>query len=422
VRPGTGGTETVAYAYDRADRIRSAGDATFTVDANGNITSRTTPLATETFTYDQANRLTGVSIAGVPVMTYAYDGDGNRRSAGVVVGLGNTIDVNRPLPVVLSETGTQLSYVWGHGSTHAQSASVTVEGRPIQQLDVYHADGLGSVRAVTNGDGTVIQTYRTDEFGVPILADSLGTSLQPFQYAGEQRDLVTSFVYLRARYYAPEIGRFMGRDPFAGLTPSPQSLNRYSYARNNPTSYRDPSGLCEDPGGPGVRFCIERFIRQGSVGMIFAGDNRGPDSNGGTYRLRQFIWLDPFRESHVAGQTIVLGGIYRGPGVIETCTAKKSKVLAGNVVNTVCAATIGFLPFLAPPLGYHLEIVDTGSAAFVRQFFGTGFPAIEVWRYEGLGTEPQPVFYDPGSDRPLDLYDPRLIFEPAGGGGGELAP
>jgi hypothetical protein len=170
-----------------------------------------------------------------------------------------------------------------------------------------------------------------------------------------------------------------------------------------------------------VRFCIERFIRQGSVG-IFKGDDRGPDPNGGTYRLRQFIWLTPFRESHVVGTTVVLGGLYEGSGVLETCTAAKSRVLSGNVVKSVCAATLGFLPFLAPPLGYHLEIVDTGSSAFVRQAFGTGFPAIEVWRYSGLGTEPQPVFYDPGSDRPLDLYDPRVIFDPGSGGGGEFAP
>jgi RHS repeat-associated protein len=242
------GSETTDYGYDRADRIQAAGATTYNVDANGNIVSRSGLLGPDTFVYDQANRLTQSSLAGQRIVRYSYDGDGNRTSKGVVVGLGYTLDVNRALPVVLSATGN--SYVWGGNLTHARGplGSVTVEGNAVPlQLGVVHPDGLGSVRALTSEDGSVFQTYRTDEFGVPILSDSLGASLQPFQYTGEQRDVETGFIYLRARYYAPEIGRLVGRDPFAGLTPSPQTLNRYTYARNDPTTYRDPSGLCEDP-------------------------------------------------------------------------------------------------------------------------------------------------------------------------------
>jgi hypothetical protein len=52
------------------------------------------------------------------------------------------------------------------------------------------------VRALTDAGGAVVQTYRTDEFGVPTLVE--GTSAQPFQYTGEQRDQETGLVYLRA--------------------------------------------------------------------------------------------------------------------------------------------------------------------------------------------------------------------------------
>jgi RHS repeat-associated protein len=106
---------------------------------------------------------------------------------------------------------------------------------------VYHADGLGSVRALTDAAGAVVQTYETDEFGVPGL--SQGTRGQPFGYTGEQRDGETGFVYLRARMYDPALGRFLQRDPFAGLMGAPLSLNRYGYVENNPVNLTDPSGL-----------------------------------------------------------------------------------------------------------------------------------------------------------------------------------
>ncbi len=176
-------------------------------------------------------------------MSYSYDGDGNRRSKGVVVGLGYTLDVNRALPVVV--TDVENKYVWGASLTHARGplGSVTVEGNTVPlQLGVVHADGLGSVRALTSEDGSVFQTYRTDEFGVPITTDSLGASLQPFQFTGEQRDLETGFVYLRARYYAPDIGRFMTRDRWPGIRNVPLTLNRDSYVGNNPVRFVDASG------------------------------------------------------------------------------------------------------------------------------------------------------------------------------------
>lgn len=110
-------------------------------------------------------------------------------------------------------------------------------------VEVYHTDGLGSVRATTNAAGTVTQTYQTDAFGVP--AATQGSSTQPFGYTGEQRDGETGFVYLRARMYDPQIGRFLQRDPFAGGLYTPLSLNRYSYVLNNPVKLIDPSGLYE---------------------------------------------------------------------------------------------------------------------------------------------------------------------------------
>jgi RHS repeat-associated protein len=71
-----------------------------------------------------------------------------------------------------------------------------------------------------------------------------GTSTHPFQYTGEQRDGESGFVYLRARMYDPQVGRFMSRDDVFGAPESPSSLHRYAYVGNNPVNLTDPSGHC----------------------------------------------------------------------------------------------------------------------------------------------------------------------------------
>ena len=61
-------------------------------------------------------------------------------------------------------------------------------------------------------------------------------------FTGEQRDPETGMYYLRARYYDPEIGRFITRDTWPGDQQRPMSLNKYMYAEGNPVVFVDPSG------------------------------------------------------------------------------------------------------------------------------------------------------------------------------------
>jgi RHS repeat-associated protein len=153
---------------------------------------------------------------------------------------------------------------------------------------VYHTDGLGSVRALTDASANVTQTYQTDEFGVPIASGTQGSSTQPFSYTGKQADTENGLSYLRARMYDPTTGRFMQRDTFRGGATGPATLNRYSYGLNSPTTLTDSSGLCSDPGGPGIRYCLEAFIPEPSIGP-FVGDNRGPTAADGSFRMRMDI-------------------------------------------------------------------------------------------------------------------------------------
>ena len=232
---------TTAYTYTKADHLLTAGPVTVTVDQNGNLTRRLGGSVDDTFVYDQANRLVRATIveSGTPVVTtYTYDGDGRRVT--IASGAATTRyvhDLNRRLPVLLDD-GTR-SYVWGVPISN-QGLVYAVDRTP--SLLVYHANGRGSIVSLTDGSGTVTQTYLTDEFGVPTVIDGTVGFSQPFLFTGEPYDDETNLLYLRARYYHPELGRFISRDDFAGRSRDPLSLNRFIYTGNNPTSWADPSG------------------------------------------------------------------------------------------------------------------------------------------------------------------------------------
>jgi len=59
----------------------------------------------------------------------------------------------------------------------------------------------------------------------------------------KERDLETGLDYFINRYYSSTQGRFTGADPMGGHTEDPQTLNRYTYVRNNPGVLTDPKGL-----------------------------------------------------------------------------------------------------------------------------------------------------------------------------------
>jgi RHS repeat-associated protein len=219
---------STSYTCDRADRIKTAGGTTYGFNPNGDVTAR----GTDSFVYDQADRLTSATI-GATASTYVYDGDGKRFSSTT----GGTTtryvyDVSDGLPTVL-DVGTR-KYVWGPGGL-----AYTTDTTTGNVVAIYQSDGLGSVRALTDATGAVVQTYRTDAFGIPTATQ--GTNPQPFGYTGEQVD-PTSLVYLRSRMYDPGSGRMWQRDPVPGVTRGPMSLNRYAYTSNNPVTMTDPSG------------------------------------------------------------------------------------------------------------------------------------------------------------------------------------
>jgi RHS repeat-associated protein len=159
------------------------------------------------------------------------------------------------LTQVLVENDTNNSpvayYVYGLGLAER----ITPDGTVV----TYHYNIQGSTVALTDSGGDITDSYAYDSFGV--LANSDGVSPQPFRYLGRYGilDDRTGLLYARARYWNPQLGRFLTKDPVTGKDGDSQSLNRYLYTLNNPLRFVDPSGM----------FSGETF--GSSVGQFLAG-------------------------------------------------------------------------------------------------------------------------------------------------------
>ncbi|MNO62607.1 tRNA3(Ser)-specific nuclease WapA precursor [compost metagenome] len=108
-------------------------------------------------------------------------------------------------------------------------------------------DALGSTLGLVEKDGRVSSRYHYDEFGTPLDAKKFDLNWPGpdnlFGYTGLGYDFASSNTYARARYYEPEIGRFISEDTYKGDIWNPQSQNLYAYVENNPLIYVDPTGF-----------------------------------------------------------------------------------------------------------------------------------------------------------------------------------
>jgi RHS repeat-associated protein len=112
-----------------------------------------------------------------------------------------------------------------------------------------HGDHLGSTSLATDGVGEQVSRQLYYPFGeVRWASAEMPTD---FGYTGQRLD-GTGLMFYHARYYAPTLGRFVSADTIVPKPGEPQYLNRYSYVRNNPLRYVDPSGHvdCDKLGDP----------------------------------------------------------------------------------------------------------------------------------------------------------------------------
>ncbi|NTX41663.1 hypothetical protein HUA78_45260 [Myxococcus sp. CA033] len=249
---------------------------TYAYDAAGNVVERTVRRPPEgeeatTFQYDADNKLVAVQASGTPERPLRYDSNGNL----VEDGTGRAFRFNVLGQLTAFEAaGARFSYTYhpdGLRASKQESAATPVnyfyDQNPVPNL-VNEVQGStsasyqlsGAVRFTRRVEGSGVQALVHDQGHV--VASLLGQTLSgsrfsaygeldastggndpgsfriqdnPFGFAGEYRDSESGLYYLRARYYDPQLMRFLSRD-------SAVMFNRYSYCSGNPIMLVDPSG------------------------------------------------------------------------------------------------------------------------------------------------------------------------------------
>ena len=247
---------TYTYPTDhvRPHAVESIGGDEFEYDGNGAMSSREDAGGTTTYGWDDLHRLVSVTAPG-GVTTMSYDADGNRlvrRDPGGV----RTIYLDG---MELRVTGSSISATRYYGSV-----AIRVDGTGVSPgLWWTLSDSQHSTTLTVNAANGAYRRQRYLPFGgrrhtsvtLPAERGFLGKTEDP-----------TGLDHLGARYHDPELGRFLSVDPILDLA-HPQSLNPYSYSRNNPTSMSDPSGLSpqhDDTGEPCGPDCQAAMAQSGS--------------------------------------------------------------------------------------------------------------------------------------------------------------
>jgi RHS repeat-associated protein len=120
----------------------------------------------------------------------------------------------------------------------------TANAPPAESYRYFHKDHLGSVVAITDGNGAIKQRIRYDVWGTRSNVALNGDPyLEERGFTGHEHLDEVGFIHMNGRIYDPTIGRFLQADPIIQDASDGQNFNRYSYVSNNPLSLTDPSGF-----------------------------------------------------------------------------------------------------------------------------------------------------------------------------------
>ncbi len=151
-------------------------------------------------------------------------------------------------------------------------------------------DHLGSASVVTDSTGTTVGEDRFYPFGETRF--TTGSMFTDKLFTGQREITGLGIYHFGARFYSPKLGRFLSADSIVPGYTDPQNLNRFSYVKNNPLRYIDPTGHKCVSTGPGD--CLNDNLKpiNGAGGLTLPKKKPGNNNNNGGG------WVDNYCNTH----------------------------------------------------------------------------------------------------------------------------
>jgi RHS repeat-associated protein len=230
--------------YSKLNQYASFDQWGLDYDKKGNTTQR----GTQQLAYDYRNQL--VTANDAPANTQVemkYDVLGRRTQKSVTIGsqtkIENYYHSGQQVIEVRDENDQVLrQYIYGNGIDEIIRMD-KFEGDTFTSY-YYHTDANGSVTAITDADGNLVERVTYDLYGMPTFWDAAGNKISKSSignnilFHGREYDAELNLYYFRARYYCPIMGRFLQTDPMGYQ----DSLNLYQGFYMNPMNFTDPFG------------------------------------------------------------------------------------------------------------------------------------------------------------------------------------
>jgi len=137
------------------------------------------------------------------------------------------------------DNNVQVSYLYGN------NVNELIKAKKEDGDYYYHTNQLGSVIAITDNSGLMIEEVQYDAFGGFSMLNKAGEEIKessignPFLFAGLYYDYETGLYHNKARQYDSNTGRFIQKD----LVVYPDGMNDYKYALNSPVIFVDVTGF-----------------------------------------------------------------------------------------------------------------------------------------------------------------------------------
>jgi RHS repeat-associated protein len=211
-------------------RRTAAAPGAFDYDLTGNTVSKPGSSGAQQYTWDLEGQLSSVTNAGAK--TDFVNTPDNKRLLAKQPG---TATLYLPSGEIKLDTATKKLT----GTRYYVFANTVVAAKTGGSLNYVTPDHQGTGTLTVDANSLAFGKRRFDPFGVARGTTAAWPTTQGF--VGGETDPATGLARLGVRDYDPALGKFISVDPLLN-DESPQHLDAYTYSRNNPTTFSDPSG------------------------------------------------------------------------------------------------------------------------------------------------------------------------------------